>query len=276
METRNIPPQPEKVIDYQYIRNLKNREVRKSRFKKTLSQRILRLFLAVVLTAEAVYLGYQGFRLAQLSPWFALSRVEVTGTHRTSPDEIKKMILSQQKSALLLDLTKVKLQLENHPWIESAVLWRELPDSIRIHIKEREPVALVLEGNLYLVDRSGRIIDAFQQEPEYAGLPVITGVGDLKNEVEIRKSLQVVEALSSDPAILQQVSEIHAYDDSNTILYLKGHSFGLLVSKNDILPMVRKYMAFSDFVKRNYSNVKLIDLRFRGQIIVKDAYREQL
>jgi hypothetical protein len=40
--------------------------------------------------------------------------------------------------------------------------------------------------------------------------------------------------------------------------------------------MIKKFAGYSTFMKNNFSHQKLIDLRFEGQIIVKDVYRERL
>jgi cell division septal protein FtsQ len=272
---RKVQTQQEKVIDYQYIRNLKNKEVRKNRFKRTLSQRIFRILLIVAVIGEASYLSFYGIKSLTASHWFTIHNVEVSGTGKTTPEEIRKIVLAGQANTLRIDLTRVKLRLESHPWIESAVIWRELPATIRVHITERKPAALVLVGNLYLVDHRGRMIDSFRQEPEYATLPVLTGISDISGEAEIRRGLEFVDALAADPAILKQVSEIH-YDGDSTILYMKGLTFGLLVSKDGILSMVKKFMTYSDIVKNNFGNPRLIDLRYHQQIVVKDSYREQL
>lgn len=273
---KRIQTQSEKVIDYQYIRNLKNKEVRKSRFKRTFSQSTFRIALMILLAGELLYLGYQGIQVFKKSSLFFLNHIEVTGNHETSPDEITSYIQANHRNALLADLTSIKLGLENHPWIQSAVIWRELPGTIRVHLTERIPVALVLAGNLHLVDTEGKVIDLFQNNPQHSTLPVITGIRDLSNEAEIRGALEFVQALSAEPEVLHSVSEVHYYDSNNTILYLKGMTFGLFVSKDDILPMVKKFLRYSEVVKRSFSDAKLIDLRYQGQIILKDVYKEQL
>jgi POTRA domain-containing FtsQ-type protein/cell division protein FtsQ len=273
---KKIQTQNEKVIDYQYIRNLKNREVRKSRFKRTFSQRAFRIALLLILTGELLYVGYNGVQSLRTSSWFFLNNIEITGTHKTQPEELKKYIREGQQNALFADLTRIKLGLENHPWIQSAVIWRELPGTIRVHITERHPKALALSGNLYLVDSDGRVIDIFDNDPEYASLPVITGISEISNEGQIRSVLQFVSGMSEDAAVLHQVSEIHYFDNENAIVYLKGFSFGLLVSKDGILPMIQKFIDNAEVVKNNFTNVKVVDLRYQGQIILKDTYREQL
>jgi cell division septal protein FtsQ len=273
---KKVQTQNEKVIDYQYIRNLKNREVRKSRFKRTFSQRTLRVALLLILTAQMLYIGYIGIQSLRSSSWFFLNNIEITGTHKTQPEELKKYIKEGQQNALFADLTRIKLGLENHPWIQSAVIWRELPSTIRVHITERQPKALALSGNLYLVDGEGRVIDTFDHDSEYSSLPVITGITEISNEVQIRCVLQFISAMSGNAKVLRQVSEIHYFDNDNAIIYLKGFSFGLLVSKDGILPMIQKFIAYSEVVKKNFTNVKVVDLRYQGQIVLKDTYREQL
>jgi hypothetical protein len=273
---RKVEIQNEKVIDYQYIRNLKNKEVRKSRFKRTLSQRLLRFFLVLVLLAELAYLGTLGLRGLGNSRLFFVDRVEITGNHKTRAEEIRAIAQDGQTNVLFADLTRIKLRLENQPWIEGAVIWRELPRTIRIHVTERVPVCLVLAGNLYLVDHAGRLIDTYHNDPEYASLPVLTGIEDVADENRIRAGLSSVRALSADTGILRRVSEIHVYDKYSTIVYLRGVPFGLLVSKDGILPMIKKFLRYSDLAARNFPETKLIDLRYRGQIILKDSYKEQL
>jgi cell division protein FtsQ len=266
----------EKVIDYQYIRNLKNKEVRKSRFKRTVSQRILRFILILSLALELTYLGGRGFQILRNSNVFILHNVQVSGATKTDPEEIKKLIYDSQSNALKVDLRQIKLRLESHPWIQNAILWRELPGTIRVHILERKPVAIISAGNLYLVDSAGHVIETLGRATEYSGLPVITGITEASNEARIRASLEFVEAVSQDPEIFRQISEFHYYDSHNTIVYLNGYSFGLLVSKDGILPMIKKFASYSTFMKDHFSAQKLIDLRYEGQIIVKDGYKEEL
>jgi cell division septal protein FtsQ len=271
-----VQKEDEKVIDYQYIRNLKNKEVRKSRFKRTASQRALRFILFGILIAEILYLSFHGLTIFRNSNVFGLSKVEVTGATKSDPKEIENLIFSSHRNAFKIDLKGIKLRLESHPWIQTAILWRELPGTIRVHILERKPVAIVSVGNLYLVDSAGRVIETLARSSEYSGLPVITGISDPSNETRIRASLKFVEEVSQDPHIFKMVSEFHYYDDRNTIVYLKGYSFGLLVSKDGILPMIKKFAGYSTFMKDHFSAQKMIDLRYDGQIIVKGGYKEQL
>ena len=131
MSIRRVQTQNEKIIDYQYIRSLKNKEVRKNRFKRTLSQRIFRLVLLFVLVSEIAYCGWQGLLYLKTSRSFLLQNVQVSGTEKLNPEDVKTLVLEKDRNALLMDLTEIKLRLESHPWIQSAIVWRET--SLRLY-----------------------------------------------------------------------------------------------------------------------------------------------
>jgi len=76
--------------------------------------------------------------------------------------------------------------------------------------------------------------------------------------------------------VLRKISEVHFYDNNNTILYLKGISFGLLVSKDGMLPMIKKCLDHLEFIQTNFANQKLVDLRYEGQIVLKHSYKQEL
>jgi cell division protein FtsQ len=63
-----------------------------------------------------------------------------------------------------------------HPWIAGATVRRLLPDRVRIHVREREPVGIVpIAGRPWAIDRRGRPVAPWTPTPA-ARLPLIAGV----------------------------------------------------------------------------------------------------
>jgi cell division protein FtsQ len=61
---------------------------------------------------------------------------------------------------LALDTDELKERLEALPWIEQASVVRLLPDTIRVRVQERKPLAIWQhEGRLALIDRDGVVIE---------------------------------------------------------------------------------------------------------------------
>ena len=125
--------------------------------------------------------------------FFGLRTVEVNPTlFWLTPEQVIEWTgVRAGENLLAFDLDRIKRDLELVPQVEEAALERVLPDLLRIHIRERRPVALVrglhaghgalLPATLFL-DAHARVMPPpLAGRPEldavFAALPVITGVG---------------------------------------------------------------------------------------------------
>jgi cell division protein FtsQ len=76
---------------------------------------------------------------------------------------------------LAISPSQAKAQLETLPWVRSAAVERQLPDTIHIAIVERTPLAFwQRQGKLALVDRDGTVITD-QGLERFSGLIVLVG-----------------------------------------------------------------------------------------------------
>lgn len=125
--------------------------------------------------------------------FFGLRAVEVNPTlfWLTPTQVIEWTGVRAGENLLAFDLDRIKRDLELVPQIEEAALERVLPDLLRIHIRERRPVARVrglhtergslLPATLFL-DTHARVMPPPlpgrpDLEAAFAALPLITGVG---------------------------------------------------------------------------------------------------
>ena len=116
------------------------------------------------------------YRTLLSSSLLNVTSVQVSGCEVLDPQTvIQQAQIPSGVNILSLDLDRVRQRVTNHPWIDSAVISREIPDRIRIEIIERKPLALVKGRQFYLVDNEG-LCFASAAPGEYAGLPIITGV----------------------------------------------------------------------------------------------------
>ena len=125
-------------------------------------------------------------------PALALKTLEVRRDGALSEAEILATAnLKSGMNTLALDLPSLRQRLQRHPRIERAEIVRELPDTLRLNIHERFPVARVRPGNpnstnqletFLLVDENGFTLLPFRPgrapadvlEAE-AALPVLVG-----------------------------------------------------------------------------------------------------
>lgn len=179
-----------------------------------------KVLAVLVFLALSGLAGRQVIRQVVASPRFAVREIRVAPTTHVSAEEIQSLSSVMPGDPLLaVDTDAVAVKLATHPWVASARVRRELPAALAIEVTEREAVASVLLGALYLVDANGRPFKRATFE-EADGLPVITGVTRdqyaafrVPSEAVFREALGFLSVYEEPPAEgaapRPRLSEIH-------------------------------------------------------------------
>lgn len=141
--------------------------------------------MAGVAVAEAV--GRAGFRV---------QAIEITGLKRTDRMAVYRRALDQRSRAMpLVDLEAVRARLIENPWIKDARVSRRLPNTLMIHIVEREPAAVwQSHGQLMLIDASGELLEPVSPEA-MPDLPLLIGDGAEKREADRQRLMEAAPVL---------------------------------------------------------------------------------
>jgi cell division protein FtsQ len=102
-------------------------------------------------------LDYATVRVRQAP--FRLARVEIQGLERVAAAELRELLAPDRDVPLVdLDVAALEARLERHPWIARATVLRWPPDTLRVRVEERTPLAVTKADDdvLYGVDASGR------------------------------------------------------------------------------------------------------------------------
>lgn len=130
------------------------------------------LFLLIVVSNLFV-LAYDLF---VQSTYFESKAVVIKGAYRLSKKDIMEQAQVKMGANILsVNLTLAKNRLQAHPWIASASVRREFPDTVIIEIKEHRPIAVVDMGQKYLMNINGELFKRWSPE-DSVGLPVINGL----------------------------------------------------------------------------------------------------
>ena len=85
-----------------------------------------------------------------------VGRLEVRGSQFLSEGEVRELASpAVGESILTLDIEALKARLRASPWVADATVTRALPDTVRVEIHERVPLALAELDQLYLMDQDG-------------------------------------------------------------------------------------------------------------------------
>jgi len=115
---------------------------------------------------------------ATLNAGFALERVRTEGQVRTPDGAILEALgLMVGEPMYGMDVAVMRQHIEALPWVREAVVSRELPDTLKVWIKERTPFARwQVRGELVLIDETASVIQGVDLS-EFSDLPFIVGQG---------------------------------------------------------------------------------------------------
>lgn len=161
--------------------------------------------LTLVLSAVTLVVA---LAVATRTPLLDVDRVTVTGTDRTSVEEVVRLAAVERGEPLVsVDPGAVARRVEELPWVASAHVERAWPSTVKIEVSERIPVAVVqltderaavVDGDGWVVSIEARAADA---PADPAGPLVLTGIDERVAEgerldEEARAALAVASALA--------------------------------------------------------------------------------
>lgn len=161
------------------------------------------IFTAVCATALAVatWFGIPGAIGVALAEGigragFRVEQVEVTGLSRMDRMTVYAVALDQRSRAMpLVNLEDVRHKLLAYGWIADAHVSRRLPDTLLVHIVERQPTAVWQDqGKLSLIAADGVWLEPVKPDA-MPDLPLVIGPGANAQEAAYQKLIEAVPAL---------------------------------------------------------------------------------
>ncbi len=159
-----------------------------------------------------------GFAVLDASGMFLVRKAEVTGTNHLSRLEVLRTAqVGSRSNILTLPVGKLERRLLGLPWVAEASVFRRLPDTVRIAVREKRPRVLALvEGKLHCLDEH-MVPFAVVGAGAAPDLPVITGLtpADLASPDDETADLLTLAASalrlvgSKSPGTRGRLSELH-------------------------------------------------------------------
>lgn len=147
----------------EFVQRPARRDGRESGRPKRFSPRALFSYvpsaLKVVLVILALMAAFIGYRVAASAAMFQVTSIDVTGTSRTSAEEIEGLTRRAvaRTGVWGANLSAISAELGRLPGVRRAIVSRVLPDRLRVRVTERVPVAVVhiSDGHFVWVDEEG-------------------------------------------------------------------------------------------------------------------------
>lgn len=171
------------------------------------------------------------------TPLFAIDDIEVTGIERLDKAAVEKSLAPLIDRPLTTvseaELTQI---LGNYPLIETFTFQAEPPHTLRIKIRERQPVVVLVKGGKnYLYDPAGVQIAEAEDTKTY---PFLVLIGDAQNNPRFDAAIELLLSLPAATysqifslEVTPQLTSKLVMRDSNTVVLWGDASQSILKSE---------------------------------------------
>ena len=254
---------------------------KRARRRSSLRSNWMRGLWKVLSTLLLIYVAYVGVQILSRSSIFKINEVVLLGNKRLSSGEIMILLEDLKGESLpFIDLSVWRQRLETSTWLESAVIRRVLPSTVEVTVTERVPMGVGrINGALYLVDRSGTVIDEFGPHYSDLDLPVIDGLvhgssteGIAVDILRADLAARLLDQLRYQRSDLEKlVSQIDVSDRDDAVVILEGEQARVHVGSNRFVERLQSFLELVPTLRERVPQMDYVDLRLDGRMYVRPA-----
>ena len=190
---------------------------------------------------------------------FNLKKINIENNFLLSKKDIKKLLISIYDTNLIILRNKeIENLLTKNSLIESFNIKKKYPDTLKIKIFEKKPIAILQnkKKKFYLSKKIDLI--EFKDLPDYQNLPYVFGN---KDEFEI-----FYNNLIEINFPFNQIKKYTLYETNRWDLLTKNNNMIKLPSKN-YMESLKNYLNLQN--KNDFKKYKIFDYRIDNQLILK-------
>jgi cell division protein FtsQ len=245
-----------------------------------------RIAIVVLVAALGVTSAYSVDRFLHTDQRFEFatngSGLLVSGLAYVKVEEVRAIFQADLgKNLFDVPLEVRQRQLASLPWVEQATVARVWTHKIWAHVEERRPVAFVRLSEKGKTRETTQLVDAngiFLNLPGEARLtlPVVSGISPAMAVAERQKRIQLYLELlaaldSAEPRWSSMISEVDIADAQNARATAAYHGEAVELQMGDEYFRHRFEVFLQNFPawKQKYGVVRMVDLRFQGQVALE-------
>ncbi|HYM62212.1 MAG TPA: FtsQ-type POTRA domain-containing protein [Thermoanaerobaculia bacterium] len=234
-------------------------------------QRLLLIARNTLIVAALAYGALWGWRHIHSDSRYAVKHIEVEGVQHTPRAAIDAMTRRYAGLNLFnLDIARIQQDLGDVAWIRRIEVEKNLPDTLKIKISERSPVALAeTGGQLRYVDDLGVVFADLSPDIGDADLPLIANASG----AELVRCVKLLQDLRTrDPQIYAHISEIQPVAPNGFRLFDRYLDAVVYANGDDLSGKLRSLYAVARTESFGKSSIEYADLRFADRIIIKPVH----
>jgi cell division septal protein FtsQ len=204
----------------------------------------------------------------------AVQTITIAGTQRMAEGEALALLDGLRGvSMVTVDLDGWRQKLLASPWVADVAMRRVFPNTVSVVITERQPLGIGRIGNgLYLIDRTGVVIEEFG--PKYADfdLPIIDGLTGAEGPAGDARAVlagRILADLQRRPDLSRLVSQIDVSNASDAVVILKDDTALIHTGDDHFAERVQAYLDYVPRLREDVPQIDSVDMRFGDRVFVK-------
>lgn len=233
----------------------------------------------ILFALVAVGLWYGGGEIIghiKANPVFAVREVTVSGADYIDPEAIRELVeVEPGENIFAVDLAEVSMTLKQSFTAEDFTVYRRLPDTIAVRVRERRPVALLNADELIGVDADGvplPHIDAGYVDtlPIISGVSKVTALQDSTTRERLKAGLGLLDNISRNaPSVYGRISEVDVTSLSEMGISLVDNGLAVIIGQDGWDEKVKNLDTVLKQVKQRVESIRAVDIRFGEKIFVR-------
>jgi len=212
------------------------------------------------------------------------SEIQLEGNKHLTREQVLSVFGADlERNIFKVPLVQRKADLERLPWVQHATVMRLLPNTVRVAVVERTPVAFVRQGTrIGLVDAEGVLLDMPEDvagDPQYS-FPVLTGMAESdplpvrQARMDVyRKFMAELDGSTSAGGVKPSagISEVDVANPEDVKALIASGNADILVHFGDE-NFLKRYNTFEQNLpgwKAQYPKLASVDTRYDNQFVLE-------
>lgn len=269
--------------DQEIITTPKKTPVKKSKGKAKILRISARALIGLTLFTLGSLILYASTSWASYCNNFMTKNILISGEkiltrieYQQLLDPINKLLIHELK------LNDVRLLLESNPFVKAVRVSRQYPNTLRVEIVERNPLAILNMEPILLIDDEAVILPDYNNYSQVAQIPILSGFnpaqelyprGQESFSIKVKEAITILKKLNAEyPGLYDNLSELTLNKDDEYVLILADRPTRVILGKNRVWAKIHILMQFEQTLKGQGSltDYKSLDMRYNKQIIARE------
>lgn len=231
-----------------------------------------------VIAVGVVALSVWGGQRLMASDVFLVRDITVRGNTRLSAGQVEVLLAGiRDENVFLVDFEHYRRQVMDSAWVEHVTLSRILPATIVVDVVERTPIVVArFNQQLYLVDRTGNIVDEYRAEHHAFDLPIVDGLlvpadgGDAAVDAErMAGTAALFDDMAARSDLQHRLSQVDVTNPRDVVVMIDDDPAWLHLGEAAFVDRLQRYLDVRPALLDRFGAIEYADLKFDERIYVR-------